>query len=308
MYLDITPKKHHTYDCYQNNIIAVLSDYFKIDYRPFFWSGFDFRFVVEQATNNITITGYNNYQEQILLKQCGVKINLTNEPCIQGFKQIILNELNKFNPIGLRINGSDLPWNYENRNIDYHYLLIIGIDISASLLYCCDSFLSNEIQTIDAYYVYEKTEYMLTYDVSEDYQESFSVACDIFFTCVSNNNKKKNNDLIYLINSIKSLFEKLIGTDPNNNPIIFQLSRICWSRYNFIKSMEYFGDKYNNETFDHIKNYFGSLIDTWAKLKNMFIKATIIGDTRQLDRYGKEFINKITESETLIENEIKKLN
>ena len=32
----------HTYDCYQNNIIAVLENYFHIDYRPFFWTGFDF--------------------------------------------------------------------------------------------------------------------------------------------------------------------------------------------------------------------------------------------------------------------------
>lgn len=74
MNINILPKKYDTYDCYQNNIIAVLGEYFKIDYRPFFWSGFDFRFTIDKSQNHISINGYNTYQEKILLNQCGVKI------------------------------------------------------------------------------------------------------------------------------------------------------------------------------------------------------------------------------------------
>lgn len=51
MNINILPKKYDTYDCYQNNIIAVLGEYFKIDYRPFFWSGFDFRFTIDKSQN-----------------------------------------------------------------------------------------------------------------------------------------------------------------------------------------------------------------------------------------------------------------
>lgn len=306
MYIDITPTKYDTYDCYQNNIIAVLGNYFNIDYRPFFWSGFDFRFSVEQATNYINITGYNTYQDQILLEQCGAKINYINKPCIQEFCEIILKEINESKPIGLRLNGSDLPWNYNNRNIDYHYLLVIGVEISGSLLYCWDSFLSDKIQVIDIAYIYEKVEYMLIYSILENYKKSFENSRDNFFNCLDYNSKKKNVDLSSLINSTAILFDKLNGTDPNNNPIIFQLSRVCWSRYNFMRSLEYFFDKYDDIIFNHItKKHFDSLIDTWAKLKNMFIKVILIGNTRQLDKYGKDFIEIITETEAIIEKELK---
>lgn len=304
MYIDMTPTKYNTYDCYQNNIIAVLGNYFKVDYRPFFWSGFDFRFLIKQTTNYINITGYNNYQDQILLDQCGVKINYLSKPCAQEFKQIIINELNKLKPLGLRLNGSDLPWNNDNRNMNYHYLLIIGVDISASRLYCCDSFLSAEIQAIDIFYIYERVEYLLLYCISEDNQTSFNKSINNFLTCFHCNSKNKKTDLSLFVKSTEIIFKNLNDIDINNNPIIFQLSRVCWSRYNFMKSLEYFCDHYNNRIFDNVLKYSDSLFDTWTKLKNIFIKATLIGDTRQFDKCKEDIIRIIEETEAIIEKNL----
>lgn len=302
MYIDIVSTKYDTYDCYQNNIIAVLGNYFKIDYRPFFWSGFDFRFSINQKKKYINITGYNAYQEQILSEQCGVKINCINKTCIQKFKQIILKELNNSKPIGLRLNGSDLSWNNDKMNIDYHYLLIIGIDVSDSLLYCRDSFLSNKIQTIDISCLYEKVEYILIYSISEEGQISFDMSRDNFFKCLDYNSKNKNSDLYHFINNASILFENIKGTNPNNNSVIFQLSRVCWSRYNFMKSLEYFHDIYGNERLDNIKIYFNIIIDTWTKLKNIFIRAALISNVQQLNKYSENFIKTIIETESVIQN------
>lgn len=294
-------------DCYQNNIIAVLENYFHIDYRPFFWTGFDFRTLIDKKLNSINITGYNNYQDQILFNQCGVKINCMAKPCIQEFKQLILKEIGKSKPLELRLNGSDMPWNYDNRNMEHHYLLVVGIDSQFSLLYCCDGFLNSEIQAIDVNFLYNKVEYMLVYSVLENYEIFFENSLNNFFDCLDYNSRTKENDLYLLVNSIITLFDKISVSDPNNNMIIFQLSRVCWSRYNFMKSLEYFSDKFMVDLFVNIIKYFGTLIDTWIKLKNLLIKSFIIGNNQQIYNHGEKLIKIIAEYENIIENEFKML-
>lgn len=300
MQITIEPKKYNTYDCYQNNIISVLGNYFKIDYRPFFWSGFDFRFLIDRSKEYINLTGYNTYQDQILSEQCGVKIKCINKTSLQQFKQIILKELQDSKPIGFRLNGSDLRWS-NNRNIDYHYILIIGIDLLNSCLYCCDGFLSDEIQKVDIIYIYEKVEYMLTFCISECYEKSFILSREKFIECLDHNNKRKNDDVLYFIDSVDELFEKMKGTDPNNNPIIFQLSRVCWSRYNFLKSLEYFYDNFGFKNSEYVIKYSNYAIESWMKLKNLFIKAIIVGSIQQVYKYGTDFIKVIIETETAIQ-------
>jgi hypothetical protein len=148
---------------------------------------------------------------------------------------------------------------------------------------------------------------MLVYSVLENYEIFFENSLNNFFDCLDYNSRTKENDLYLLVNSIITLFDKISVSDPNNNMIIFQLSRVCWSRYNFMKSLEYFSDKFMVDLFVNIIKYFGTLIDTWIKLKNLLIKSFIIGNNQQIYNHGEKLIKIIAEYENIIENEFKML-
>lgn len=69
-----------------------------------------------------------------------------------------------------------------------------------------------------------------------------------------------------------------------------------------MKSLEYFHDIYGNERLDNIKIYFNIIIDTWTKLKNIFIRAALISNVQQLNKYSENFIKTIIETESVIQN------
>ena len=121
-----------------------------------------------------------------------------------------------------------------------------------------------------------------------------------FWDCLKQNNSKKNEDLLYFINSTDILFERIKDTDPSNNSIIFQLFRFCWSRSNFLNSLKYFDDNFNINYSEHVAESIYNSIRLWTNLKNLFIKSAIIGNSHPINKYSDSIIRRIIEDETAV--------
>lgn len=98
MLVDIKPKFYGKYDCYQNNVVGPVSEYWQVNYLPVFWTEFNF---INESTQpdtfeDMTFGVGNRYDRgDIWTDICGISLNLSRLDDIETFKSTIIEELNK---------------------------------------------------------------------------------------------------------------------------------------------------------------------------------------------------------------------
>ena len=139
--LNIIPIHYKTYDCYQNNILSVIRDYYKIEYRQCFWRGFDFNFQNNETDTSPELwkpAGYNRLLKPVLLDVCGIELKEWFSTAKEDWINILTNQLSQGNPVGICIDSYHLPWNqFYKQEYRYHFCLICGMDLSTDRIYCC---------------------------------------------------------------------------------------------------------------------------------------------------------------------------
>ena len=268
--------KRESLDCYQNNIVASLCDYFAIDYRPTFWTNFYFGFKKSEklVLNDINIFGNDGVREQKILEDvCGIKCNIMEDLTIEEFTQIIQEEIMASIPVGVNIDSYHLVWNKHYHQVyRYHFILITGIDIKTGLLYCCDGYLSNTIQSITIEEIYINHNYVITFKCTATNMDFHS-----YFRNVINEsfNNKFSNMLLFSMHITECKYDPMMANfndDIETSSFIFKFTRICWNRENFIKGINFLVDNkyyFPKELLQKLEK----IKDEWYKARGLFIKS-----------------------------------
>ena len=245
--INISAKKMNTLDCYKNNIIFALCNYYNIDYRPIFWTNFNFCFEASPDfdLDHIYIYGGNSEYECSILKDlCDINRKSIENFTYKEFILTIQQEIEMGRPVGIRINSFHLKWNkfyYQlNRN---HYILIIGIAVNSGTLSCCDGYLSEEIQIAEIDDIFNHYDFMLIFNKTEIKQYNKLDLYKYFENVINENNDNRLEDIISFSNHITNC-EYPCKSEYNQDYIqtslfFFKFSIICWNRENFIKGIQY---------------------------------------------------------------------
>lgn len=280
--INILAKKMDTLDCYKNNIIFTLCNYYNIDYRPIFLANFNFCFEAspDLDTDHIYIYGGNSKCECSILKDlCGINRKSIENLTYKEFILTIQQEIEMGRPIGIRINSFHLKWNkfYHQLNRN-HYILIIGIDINSGTLSCCDGYLSEEIQVTKIDDIFNHYDFLLTFSKTEIKHYNKLDLYKYFENVINENSDNRLEDIISFSNHITKC-KYPCDSEWNQDYIqtslfFFRFSQICWSRENFIKGIQYL---INHEVYglSCLLPNLKLISKEWYKARGLYMKSII---------------------------------
>ena len=281
--LDFLPLKNESMNCYDNNIISDISRYYKKDTRISFLGEFDFSF----NPNKENLLDFNDIYNGSMINVpvflenfFGINI-IRNEPLnkiYESFLYSLVKNLNNKNPIGFEMDSYYCPWNNFYMKIHRkHYFLIIGIDSKKDILYCLDSFLSNSVQEISIYTVFEYHKGLIYSNTSECKEIDLKKIIQQIFSYLSLNDKDKNCDKIRsfadIVRNEKYFPEKKLDIASLNKSIfMFRLSDLCWSRKNFGQALSCLYEKFGVDILNEAASNSIIVSRMWDRVKTTIAK------------------------------------
>ena len=285
MTLDVIPKRYPTYHCYENNVLAVIGDYWKLNYMPYFWGKFGFRYIPpacsmldSQCIEEDSIYFDENF---VLDKYAGLKTIRYNKDQLD-VKSFLLSQLKIKVPIGIEIDSIHLPWNqYFGKMNRKHYLSVIGYEAFSDDLVCVDGFLSNQVQKIktnnflpyiDSILAFERTD-ICTYSLDDtiavikhglgygNMEQRSQMFLNFIrdFTCIS----FAQDELEHFSHDIATC------------RFLFGIICVAWSRINFATSLEYVDQIYNSDRFIKVIPELHKANTLWEKFKGQLMKGIL---------------------------------
>jgi hypothetical protein len=299
--LNIKPYKRALYNCYDNNIITQISNYWKIDYRPYFLGGFKFHFdnlqedLSKIKLNDISTGSY--YSEKILYRFSGIKLTYSKDVIkdMREFIELLKTQLNEEKPVGIWIDSYYLPWSeYYLEIFRKHCFLIIGINEEENILYCVDGYLSNKIETISINEVFEHHDNLIYFEKKEAYIKKIDPSIVIKYVLKSLSYEKalSNQSSIMKFRELISNSEitsKYIEDidDVNKSELIFIISKIALARYHFADTLKHMNNICKTTIFNEVIQEAFEIHKEWEKVKNMMIKGIYTKSNRYFEKASK---------------------
>lgn len=270
--LDIKPVKHETYNCFFNNIIASVFQYWNKDVRLSFLDSFAISLYIENGEYEINCSTENfNY---VLQEICGININRFKMNSNAELENYIKNYINNFSPIGISIDSYYLPW-----NINYlsqhrtHNILIIGYD--SNNYYCVDGFSSMEVEKLSKVVIWNHYIALSSFDNNKD----VTIDKHIVFKSLQCTASAYNN-VIDILNYIQVDLSKDISMmiEPARSNVLYTITNIGWSRINFFDCLNMLKNSLNLDCLDDILIDINSCCENWIIIKNLVTKSLIYND------------------------------
>jgi len=288
--VDIKPRFYGKFDCYQNNIVGPVSEYWNVNYLPIFWT--EFNFISESnhpdTFEDISFSVGNRFDRgKIWYDFCGVSLNLCKFNDIRIFKKTIIEELDKKNPIVVTIDSNYVPWN-KYYQIRPHCFLICDIDEDNNELLCCDgTFHVEDICRIDIQYLFDKYYklILLSQDkvVERDLENSLIYFLDVF----QDNNPHKSDNLNQIADYILHCWNidniSTISLNISKSYFLLYVTEVCNSRHNFIRGLEYFNHKYKTDLFSSIILELIDVRSSWDAFKGLYVKSILSGKKHHIE-------------------------
>lgn len=272
-----------TFNCYDAMIFSAGEIYKPCcDLNYYFLDTFSFKYFksdIPKLTYNEAAIGCGPFIENSLLKDY-YGICITREaansrgPVDKEIEDIVLN---RFEPIGIKIDSFYLPWN----NLQFqmhrtHCFLVIGI-LNDDYI-CVDTFLSEDKVYIDKKTLIENIE------------------CFFYFKYDEKSKKEKNprNLILFLkkymsiehkehIEQIKEFAQDILYIEYDadqqinynsieQSKLIFSIANVEWSRNNFSNALKLASKDFGTPLFDNIIPIVDEISVMWGKVKSLLIK------------------------------------
>ena len=281
--INIKPRFYGKFDCYQNNVIGPVSEYWHIDYFPVFWTEFNFvneSIKLPNTFEEIVFGVGNRFDRGKIWKEiCGVSLTLCSYDDFKTFKEVIINELNKDNPVVIAMNSNDVPWN-QYFQIRPHCFLACGIDETSREIICSDgTFHPEDYCKIDTEYLYDKYQMLILLEHNKEPEKKWRELLTYFLDIFQDNNPQKANDIKRFAEYILYCWkrEDLFKLSKNISKSYFLLyvTEVCNSRHNFIKGLEYFEHKYRTDLFQSSIADLTEVSSNWDAFKGLYIKSVL---------------------------------
>lgn len=280
--VDIKPRFYGKFDCYQNNIVGPVSEYWYVDYLPIFWTEFNF---ISERNNPDTFeeicfsVGNRFDRGKIWHDFCGVSLNLCRFNDIRIFKKTIIEELEKKNPIVVTIDSNYVPWNKYSQ-IRPHCFLICDIDEDNNELLCCDgTFHVEDICRIDIQYLFDKYYKLILLSHGKVVERDLENALIYFLDVFQDNNSNKSDDLNrigdYMLHCWNTDNISTISMNISKSYFLLYVTEVCNSRHNFIRGLEYFNQKYKTDVFSSIILELIDVRSSWDSFKGLYVKSIL---------------------------------
>jgi len=303
MYINILPKRFDLYDCYQNNIIGSVSDYWNICHLPVLWAELNFFNNNDNphTFEDISIEVGSRYiRSEIWQDFCGISLKTYRCKDFIEFKKIMFNELKKKTPIGVTLYSLDVPWN-KYYQIRPHCILISGMDEDNNEFLCCDGdFHIDGICRIDMHYLFNQYHDILLLSQKKVKKRSLNESLIYLTHIIQKNNPRKSEDMKIFINAFEKCWDASdisdIAANISKSYFLLDLTNICNSRHNFRKGMQYFHQEFQSDLFFPIIQELNDLYNKWDALKGLYIKA-ILSTKKRFIEDAMTLLHQIAEKE-----------
>lgn len=321
--LEISAQKNSYLNCYDNNIIYDIARYYKCDCKLSFLGEFDFTYrnienVKSLLEYNDIYTGDILYVPYFLSEFFGISIShieVNEKEKYEKFVDMMLNNLNNNLPIGIGIDSYYLKWNPQFKKLHRrHYFLIVGINLDESIIYCIDSYLSNEVQKIPISNVYNKYDRLILIEkVTPKRKISLNFILDKLMLCLSHSGKDRNCDAIRkFANSITNprfmINDRATIHMIENSNLFFRLTDIANCRYNFLQALICLKESFKITNMEDILEETYYVYENWKNVKGVLLKGYISGRVSKSLERASAILNKIADNEEIILNKLLLLN
>lgn len=318
--IKIQPLRIKNLNCYDNNIIADISSFFKRDYRLSLLGEFDFTYrnidkTEELLDYNDIFTGDILYVPYLLSQLVGITlehIEIKERGEYANFIEKILIYIENKIPVGVALDSYYLPWNPQYMILHRrHYVLIIGVNYKEKIFYCLDSYLSDNVQKIPIDIIFNKHDRLVLVKKLEE-EKDFSIDSVInnLILCLSNSGKSECCDGIR--NFSKDIIRKKFLVDKNvsgtileNSNFLFRLTDIANSRYNFLQGLTYLIEKFRLNNMDDVLEETYNVFIEWEIIRRIITRGYISGRVSNSLQRAAEKLKEIADKEEDILNKLK---
>lgn len=288
--INILPKHYEMYDCYLNNIIGPVSDYWNVCHLPVLWAEFNFFNMNDNphTFEDLSISvGSRFIRGEIWKDYCGISLKTYRCKDFNEFRETILEELDNKKPIGVTLDSNNVPWNTYFQ-IRPHCLLVCGINDNTGDLLCCDGdFHSEGICEIDIQYLFNQYHDILLLNNNKVESRKLNAALNYFIYVIKKNNPKKSENIKMFIDSFEKCWEtsdiSKIAANISKSYFLLDLTNVCNSRYNFMKGLQFFYQEFQTDLFFSIIHELNDLYNKWDAFKGLYIKAILSGKKRYIE-------------------------
>lgn len=289
--INILPKRYDKYDCYANNIIAPVSEFWGVCYLPVFWAEFNFvnKNHSPQTIEDISIIiDSKKIRTDIWREYCGIALNTYRCENIIEFKEIISKNLAENSPVGITLDSNFVPW-HQYLQIRPHCFLICDMNRQKNEILCCDGDFHEEgMCGINLEYLFNHYHDIFLFKRKEIKRKSFEEALKYFECVIEKTNPCKSKDIKTLIACLKNCWNSCDKTVLMQNiassDFLLDLTEICNSRHNFVKGIQYFYQEYGTKLFISSVEELSEIKDNWDSFKALFIKAVLSSEKRFIEK------------------------
>jgi hypothetical protein len=304
MILDFKTHKQNTYNCY-DAMIAVVGDYYSIDIAPIFLDSFGFVYQaneIKELSLNSSIGYITNYNDDFLRDFCGIEVKYTQKDLdIEG---IVINNIKTQELTGIHMDSFYLPWSkmqYEHHQ--NHFFIIIGFEDNKYI--CIDNFLAEGIVSIDKKIINENALRAIKFAFNKNNIIKYDLS-DIITIILKHIGNEQNHHIDHLKkftfdfqNFSFNIDNYKIGSEARFN--LFQgLSNIEWSRYNFVRALNYISDKFGSKVFENVIVLVNNAHNQWQIVKYTLIRSLLTNNKAYYAKKISDMLYEITNTETEI--------
>lgn len=302
MVLNIYPYKDNIENCFDNNIISVISSYWNRDYKPYHFCDFNFELEFNDKKELRKIrTSYSNAMKMFSLCTSirfdyhdlrGDSVKLYN---------LLYEELRQKRPIGAMTDSYDLPWNYYNGIIhETHFFLITGFEECSRNLIISDGYFSDKLVRISLDYFTEIERGLITFsDIDDRRNKDIEIVYE-FLSCFNERalHERENAIQELLMIFTEEMFAQQVYDmkSQKSSSIVSMVNNVVNSRQNFRDVLNsYKIPGISTEDLEKM-NY---ICEQWERAKNMILKSVIVDRFSMLDK-GLEIIADLKNEECSI--------
>ena len=308
--IDIIPQHCGVDDCYQNNIIAPVSEFWDINYTPVLWADFNFinkEYHPKTFEEMSLDVGYIDIRCEIWRDFCGVSIRSQHYQVFEKFMHIIADQIKKDIPVGVTLDSNYVPWN-RHFQIRPHCLLICGISEHSDEFICCDGDFHVEKRCkISTKYLYDKYSEIITFERIQVPEKTPGASIKYFIQVLQKNNPRKSYDMKKFIEGVSYCLANgdICNTniDISKSDFLLDITNICNSRHNFKNGLQYFSFEMDQSSYAMIIELMEEICNDWETIKGLYIKSVLLNRKKYIEK-GLGIIEKIEENERNFEQKL----
>ena len=295
MLLNLKPIKTGA-NCYSNNWVLQICNYFGISYQPFFLRYFNDYLRIVNKNHSILDSDPSTTmgKKYPIEKLIGIKFKQVD---VQGdYWSYVIYEINNKIPVPIRIESSKLPW-WQYRSQTERLILIIGYDELNHKYVCADGYVTFEIQYLSKESIVSDAKiYKVDYDPMFLLNRQNAIDAILYGWDMQYINRK-NDAMVeyneYIQNNFLAHTERVSYKDLMIKPFIYNLSHFVFNREYFFRGVEYINQKSPMHKLANLLPLLEKLHQEWKVYKSLLIKSAINRNLRDLFLAGSLFNNLI---------------